>query len=380
MNLYSPLVSILTPSYNCARFIERCILSVLSQDYPKIEHIIQDSASEDGTIEILKKYTGRVNWLSEPDRGQSDGLNRAIKRCHGDIIGVLNADDEYLPHAVSWAVENFVKYPDMAVIYGDQYDVDIHGYIVHKTYGRDYDFEKIFCVENVIPAQAAFIKRECFEQVGLYADVTRKTCPDYEMWVRIGLKYQMQHVPGFVVKYRWHPESEGRQVNIIKKMIKSKREVIDRVCDNPSTPKNIRKLRRRAHSGAVWWGACSMIETGGITRGLLERFRSLWLYPSIKKAPGLHYFLPDLLRYAPYGRFRRVGWRITAPVIKTGLIILAGLLMIVPLIHYGEKKFGSEFVTYFSVGVLAVSLVLLLYKSVRFIYRRTDVFGGKVKK
>ena len=123
-----------------------------------------------------------------------------------------------------------------------------------------------------------------------------------------------------------------------------------------------------------------MIETGGITRGLLERFRSLWLYPSIKQAPRLHYFLPDLLRYAPYGRFRRVGWKIMAPVIKTGLIILAGLLMIVPLIHYGEKKFGSESITYFSVGVLAVSLALLFYKSVRFIYRRTNVFGGKVKK
>ena len=144
MNSNSPLVSILTPSYNCAKFIEQCILSVLSQNYPQVEHIIQDNVSNDGTIEILKKYSDRVNWVSEPDGGQSDGLNRALKRCHGDIIGVLNADDEYLPHAVSWAVENFARFPDMAVIYGDQYDVDSHGNIVHKTYGRDYDFEKVW--------------------------------------------------------------------------------------------------------------------------------------------------------------------------------------------------------------------------------------------
>ena len=79
----------------------------------------------------------------------------------------------------------------MVVIYGYQYDVDSHGNTIHKTYGQDYDFENIFCVENVISAQAAFIKREYFEKVGFYADITRETCTDYEMWILIGIKYQM---------------------------------------------------------------------------------------------------------------------------------------------------------------------------------------------
>ncbi len=309
MNSKTPLVSVLTPSYNSVKYVEKCIISILSQDYSRIEHIIQDNISTDGTIEILKKYSDRVNWVSEPDSGQSDGLNRALQRCQGDIIGVLNADDEYLPHAVSWAVENFAKYPDMAVIYGDQYIIDSQGIIIQKIYGRDYDFNKIFCVENVIPTQAAFIKREYFEKVGFYADITRKTCPDYEMWIRIGLKFQMIHLPDFVAKYRLHPGSEGSQVNIIKNMVESKREVIDRVCNDSSTPESIKKLCQRAHSGAVWSGANLMIKNGGITRKPLELFRSLWLYPSSEQAPKLHCFLWNLLRYAPYGKFGQIIWR-----------------------------------------------------------------------
>jgi len=247
-----PLVSIVTPCYNSVEFIERCIQSVLSQDYPNVEHIIQDGASTDGTLDILKKYTNRVNWISEPDNGQSDGLNRALQRCKGDFICVLNADDELLPHAASWAVAHFARYPDVAVIYGDQYDVGPDGKILNRTYGPEYDFSKIFCVENVIPAQAAFIRRVHFEQVGFYADITRKTCPDYEMFVRIGLKFPIIHITGFVCKYRWHPGSEGHQASIIPEMIKSKIEVITRVINDPETPDLIRSLSKRARSGALW--------------------------------------------------------------------------------------------------------------------------------
>lgn len=274
---YLPLVSIITPVYNSSRFIQQCIESVLAQDYPQVEHIIQDGGSTDGTVDILRSYTGQVDWLSEADTGQSDGLNRALQRCRGEIIGVLNADDEYLSHAVSWAVESLAKFPEMAVIYGDQDDVDQNGVVLHKTYGQSYDFEKILCVEQVIPAQAAFIRRVYFEQVGFFADVTRQTCPDYEMWVRIGLKYPMCHIPGFVVKYRWHPSSEGRQISIIPGMVASKREVLERVFNNPATPPALKKLRRRAHSGAVWWGACSLMWNGEILHGLLALLPALWL-------------------------------------------------------------------------------------------------------
>src|SRR3989338_6588754 len=245
-----PLVSVLTPSYNNANFIKKCIESVLAQDYPHVEMIVQDGGSTDGTVEILKRYSGRIDWRSEKDHGQSDGLNRALQRCRGDIIGVLNADDEYLPHAARWAVDNFAIHPEVGGIYGQQHNVDAKGNILWSGAGPDpYDFEKVFCCEAVIPAQAAFVRRTVFETAGFYVDVTRKTCPDYEMWVRIGLKASMRYVPGFVAKYRIHPGSEGQNDKWVEEFVRSKRAVIERICNDLSVPVKIRSLRRRAHAG-----------------------------------------------------------------------------------------------------------------------------------
>lgn len=335
-----PLVSVITPSYNNAQFIKRCIESVISQDYPHVEHIIQDGSSTDGTVDILRRYNKRINWVSKPDKGQADGLNQALQRCCGEIIGVLNADDEYLPHAVSWAVENLAKFPDVAVVYGDQYDVDENSVTVHKTYGQKYDFEKVLCVEQVIPAQTAFIKRVYFEQVGFFADVTRKTCPDYEMWIRIGLKFPMRHVSGFVTKYRWHSGSEGRQVSIIPEMVKSKREVLERVFNDSYTPPKIVCLRKRAHSGAVWWGACGMMWNGNIGRGLFGLIHSLWIYPSIEQIPRLSYYFSHMEYYS---QNRRRLWGIISRVVMKGLVWLergCGLVGIRRQGRYGPWDYG----------------------------------------
>ena len=259
---HKPLVSIVTPCFNSGQFIESCIMSVLAQDYPYVEHIIQDGASTDGTIEILNKYTGKVEWVSEPDKGQSDGLNKALKRCKGDIILVLNADDELLPHAASWGVEQMAKHPHVAVVYGNQYNIDERGNIVEAQKSNiPYDFHKLLCVELVPPAQAAFIRQSYFEEVGLGADITLATCPDYEMWVRIGMKFPMVYVPGFVAKYRMHSNSEGCQPEMIHKMVHSKRCVMDRVFDNQLISFEIKTLRNRAHASLNTW-AVHMLARG----------------------------------------------------------------------------------------------------------------------
>jgi glycosyltransferase involved in cell wall biosynthesis len=281
-----PLVSFVTPCYNSAKFIECCIKSVLYQDYHYVEHVIQDGASTDGTIDVLKKYTDKIYWVSEPDNGQSDGLNKALKRSKGDIILVLNADDELLSNAASWGVRNMAKYPDAAVVYGDQYTIDSKGKIINAyRCNHTYDFVKLLCVELVPPAQAAFIRRSYFEQVGLYADTKLDTCPDYEMWVRIGMKFPMVYVPGFVAKYRWHTDSEGRQKDIVHKMVYAKRIVMDRVFNNPDTPPEIKVLRSRAYSSLNIWAAGMLM---GIKGG---RFKALhYLYQALKIDLSFHRF------------------------------------------------------------------------------------------
>jgi glycosyltransferase involved in cell wall biosynthesis len=270
-----PLVSIVTPCYNSEQFIESCIESVLAQDYPYVEHIVQDGASTDGTVEILKRYTGKIQLVSEPDKGQADGLNKALKRSQGDIILVLNADDELLPHAARWGVENMEKYPDAGVVYGNQYTINAEGKIIGAyRYDHTYDFHKLLCVELVPPAQAAFIRRNHFEQVGLYADTELDTCPDYEMWVRIGLKFPMIYLPGFIARYRWHTDSEGRQKDIIHKMVHAKRSVMDRVFDNPATPPELKALRPRAYASLNMWAAGMFV---GIKHGMESAWNYLYL-------------------------------------------------------------------------------------------------------
>jgi len=247
-----PLVSIVTPVFNCAGYIEDCVKSVLEQDYTRVEHIVQDGGSSDGTVDILKKYDGKIDWASAPDSGQADGLDKALKRCGGDIILVLNADDTLLPHAASWAVKNMEKYPECAVIYGDEFIIDENGRTIGAQYGPEpYDYDKLFCCEIVLPAQAAFIRRTALQKVGLYADATLATCPDYEMWVRIGSLFPMKKAPGFISKYRYHTGSEGSSPEVIDMMVRAKKSVIDRHLRGHLSSE---RLRKRAYAGVDFWG------------------------------------------------------------------------------------------------------------------------------
>jgi len=298
-----PLVSIMTPCYNGARYIQGCIESVLAQDYPYLEHIVQDGGSDDGTVDILKRYDGSIDWVSEPDNGQPDGLNRALQRCNGDIILVLNADDELLPGAVIWGIEHMARHPEAAVIYGDQYIIDEKGEIKDAEIGPDpYDYHKLICVEQVPPAQAAFIRRSYFEQVGFNADTTLTTCPDYEMWVRIGLRFPMVHVAGFITRYRWHQQSDSRPREEIIEMHDSKRTVMDRLFNDPQTPSEISNLRRRAHAGAMSWTASVLYAEDGKLHGLFWAVRAFFKYPGMRQGRSLSLFMirmffPPLYRW-----------------------------------------------------------------------------------
>ena len=279
-----PLVSIITPTYNCGRYLKECIESVLAQDYPNIEHVIQDGASTDNSIKILKKYSSqkyrrKIKWISEPDDGQVDGLNRAIQRSKGEIILVLNADDALLPDACSWAVKQMSRYRKAAVVYGDQYIVNAKSNITGIGVTGEFNFEKFLCVEQYMATQAAFIRRSMFEKVGLYADTSLETMPDYEMWLRISAKYPMQYIPKIITRYRIYPHMDGKNPRSAKRFIKAKSTVLEGILQSPKTQIGIKRLRKRAYAGMYLWVAEEMINIGNLKDFFWYLAKAIITYP-----------------------------------------------------------------------------------------------------
>ena len=125
-----PLVSVITPSFNAARFLEETIQSVLAQDYPYIEYIVMDGGSTDGSLNILRSYADRLTYSSGADEGAADAINNGFAKARGEILAWLGADDTYLPGAVSKAVAALNCNPDAAAVYGEGYWTDAQGQVL----------------------------------------------------------------------------------------------------------------------------------------------------------------------------------------------------------------------------------------------------------
>jgi glycosyltransferase involved in cell wall biosynthesis len=200
-----PLVSIVTPCFNGARFIEQTIESVLAQNYPAIEYIVMDGGSTDRTLEILRRYEGRLEWRSENDRGQADAVNRGFALTQGEIFTFLNADDTYLPGAVSRAVEGFARNPDAAVVYGDAWHVDESGRRMARYPVEPFDPRRL-ARRCIICQPAAFIRRDAFARCGgLDADL--RFALDYDLWIRLAPS-GLVHIDAELACSRLHPDAK----------------------------------------------------------------------------------------------------------------------------------------------------------------------------
>jgi len=203
-----PKISIVTPSYNQAQFLERTILSVLNQNYPNLEYIIIDGGSTDGSVEIIKKYEKYLSyWVSEPDKGQSDALNKGFKIATGEILAWLNADDTYLPKVLHLVVSFLKKYSNIDMLYGRCYIVDSNDRILREA--KTMPFSPIDYVYGLlsIPQQAAFWRRDIFLKAGPL-NTKNYTCMDYELFVNfIRSGANIIYVDKLLANFRLHPQS-----------------------------------------------------------------------------------------------------------------------------------------------------------------------------
>ena len=204
-----PLVTIVTPSFNQAHFLEETIRSVLAQDYPNLEYIIVDGRSSDGSQEIIERYADELAWwVSEPDQGQTDAINKGFGRAKGDILAWLNSDDTYQPHAVSEAVAYLQTHSEAGMVYGDANLIDASDQITGKFPARQTDYQRLRRGYVHIPQQAAFFRASLWRQVGPL-DPSFYFAMDFDLWVRLAKLAPLHYYPRVWANFRLHQSGKS---------------------------------------------------------------------------------------------------------------------------------------------------------------------------
>lgn len=199
-----PKVSLVTPSYNQAAFLERTILSVLEQDYPNIEYIIIDGGSNDESRAIIEKYADRLAyWQSQKDKGQTDAINQGFSKASGEILAWLNSDDVLYPGAIRAAVRHLIENPSIGMVYGDCDWINADGKVIGRFPAAQTDLKKLRRGYVHIPQQASFFRAELWRKVGPLDD-SFYFAMDYDLWTRLAEQAPLLYVREVWAGFRLH--------------------------------------------------------------------------------------------------------------------------------------------------------------------------------
>lgn len=204
-----PLVSIVTPSFNQGRWIEEAIRSVLDQDYPRLEYLVMDGGSRDGTLEVLRRYEGRLAWTSGPDGGQAQALRTGFARTRGDILAWLNADDAYRPGSIARAVAAFAAHPEAGMVFGNAEFMDAGGRPLGPA-AQVMSFADARCLLQLgdcVVQPAAFFRRAAYEAVG-GLDAGLYWTMDYDLWLRLAQHGPAVHLDETLARVRCTPTTK----------------------------------------------------------------------------------------------------------------------------------------------------------------------------
>lgn len=301
------LVSIITPSYNQASYLEQTMRSVLGQEYADIEYIVIDGASTDGSVDIIKKYADRLAyWVSEKDRGQAEAINKGFARAHGAIVAWLNSDDYYLPGAVAAAVKAFDEHPEAVLVYADMLAVDQHGQTTNELKYQQLTLEDLLCFQ-IIGQPAVFMRRSALEKAG-GLDLTFHFLLDHLLWIRIAQQGRIIHINQTWAAARYHAEAKNRA-----KAAEFGHEafrILEAVERDSNLAPAFAKVRKRATASAHRVDARYLLDGGQPAAALSAWMRALFLHPptALKR---MNIFVSTLLNLLGLGALREaiLQWR-----------------------------------------------------------------------
>jgi glycosyltransferase involved in cell wall biosynthesis len=283
-----PLVSIVTPSFNQARFLDATLRSVLAQDYPRIEYLVVDGASSDGSVEIIRSYANRLDWwVSEKDSGQSEAINKGLRRARGEFVGWLNSDDIYLPGAVSAAVRVFQSHPEAGLIYGDALAIDANGKPFNLMRARQYTLTDLMAFQ-IICQPAAFMRRSVLEEVD-YLNPAYQLLMDNLLWMCMAQRAPIIYTPETWAAARYHDQAKnrtrgaayGREARVLIDDLRSRSEFSDLIMSD----------EKRILAGLERFDAFYLTDAGQPHAALRSYGRSFRLHPSTALADWKHILL-----------------------------------------------------------------------------------------
>lgn len=205
-----PRISLVTPVFNSARYIEQTIRSVLAQNYPNLEYFIVDGASTDGTIDVIRKYESQISgWISEPDKGMYDAINKGFARTSGEIMGWISATDVLQPGGLSVVGSVFSQLPKVEWITGRRTAFSEEGELERvdpvMRWSR-YGF-LFAAAQRHIQQESTYWRRSLWEGAGGQVDASRRAAGDFELWVRFFRHARLYAVDALIGGFRHHADS-----------------------------------------------------------------------------------------------------------------------------------------------------------------------------
>ncbi|MBC7907739.1 MAG: glycosyltransferase [Rhodospirillaceae bacterium] len=224
-----PLVSIIMFCKNRRQTIGRAVESLLAQTYGRVEIVVQDGASTDGTLDILRSYGSAIELVSQPDSGNNEAFLKALQRCRGTYVGSCLSDEELLPDAVERVVAHMEAHPQVDAMTGDADIIDLDGKITGEHISGPFSLMPYLTGQYCPYFVSSFFRRQALVDVGVMGDDWHPHCIEFEIWCRLGMNCVIDYVPGKFGRYGIHPQQLSNLTSDIDTHMDARTQVIERM-------------------------------------------------------------------------------------------------------------------------------------------------------